>query len=136
LIRHVLEHTRDPIGFLQQQRILLKPGGRMVVEVPDYESVWNRVFKRNSEHGHALPFHLYHFTRESFRIHFSNRFEILGMGKSYIPVLGKSISYWLGRDSLDSFGWFSVACLPLQLPVDLLGKHSPAMVIVLGERNE
>lgn len=31
---HVLEHLPDPVGVLQQVRGLLKPGGRLVVEVP------------------------------------------------------------------------------------------------------
>ncbi|MGE5373164.1 MAG: class I SAM-dependent methyltransferase [Solirubrobacterales bacterium] len=34
---HVLEHLRDPVAFLKQLTPLLKPGGRLLVEVPNVE---------------------------------------------------------------------------------------------------
>lgn len=32
---HILEHTVDLVGFLQDAQVLLKPGGRMVLFIPD-----------------------------------------------------------------------------------------------------
>lgn len=36
-IWHVLEHTEHPLGVLQRLRAALRPGGRLVVEVPNLE---------------------------------------------------------------------------------------------------
>ena len=35
---HALEHIPDPIGYLQALRSLLKPGGLLLIEVPDLET--------------------------------------------------------------------------------------------------
>lgn len=35
LVRHVLEHAHDPIAFLRAVGALVKPGGRIVFEMPD-----------------------------------------------------------------------------------------------------
>ena len=35
IVRHVLEHTYDPRGFMEALRRLVKPGGYVIVEVPD-----------------------------------------------------------------------------------------------------
>lgn len=33
-LSHVLEHTTDPVGFLDELRPLIAPGGRLLIEVP------------------------------------------------------------------------------------------------------
>ena len=35
LVRHVLEHAHDPVGFLRAFGPILRPGGRVVFELPD-----------------------------------------------------------------------------------------------------
>jgi SAM-dependent methyltransferase len=37
IVNHVLEHLADPIGTLRDLRSLLKPGGRIYIDVPDVE---------------------------------------------------------------------------------------------------
>lgn len=37
LVRHVLEHAHDPVGFLQAAATLVKPGGHLLFEMPDSE---------------------------------------------------------------------------------------------------
>lgn len=58
---HVLEHVRSPRAYLQRARKLLKPGGTVIVSVPNYGSLSRRVFGAYWMHL-DLPRHLFHFT--------------------------------------------------------------------------
>jgi 2-polyprenyl-3-methyl-5-hydroxy-6-metoxy-1,4-benzoquinol methylase len=37
---HVLEHLSEPALVLRQVKRILKPGGRLILEVPNYRSLW------------------------------------------------------------------------------------------------
>lgn len=58
---HVLEHVHDLHGYFKQFKQLLKPGGKLVIAVPNYTS------KDASQYGQYwaawdVPRHLYHFS--------------------------------------------------------------------------
>jgi SAM-dependent methyltransferase len=61
-----LEHIAEPLPALERCRALLKPGGSLVVEVPNYASVWRAVF-RKTWMPLVLPQHLTHFTPKTLR---------------------------------------------------------------------
>ncbi len=63
---HVLEHLHDPMRELREARRILKPGGLLIVEVPNIASWQARLFGAN---WRALdtPRHLYHFSPDSLR---------------------------------------------------------------------
>lgn len=63
---HVLEHIHDPVGLLRQCCRVLKPGGEVVVGVPNYNSI---VFSLVGSGWIGLhqPYHLQHFRPGSIR---------------------------------------------------------------------
>jgi SAM-dependent methyltransferase len=58
---HVLEHLAEPMEALRHARNLLRPGGGMVLQVPNLSSVQARVFGRRW-YGLDVPRHLINFT--------------------------------------------------------------------------
>jgi SAM-dependent methyltransferase len=63
---HVLEHIPRPIETLKKIRTLLKPGGILIIAVPNLDSIQARVFRGHWYHL-EVPRHLYHFTPAALR---------------------------------------------------------------------
>ena len=61
---HVLEHLPEPRTQLAQIHRLLRPGGQLVIEVPNYGG-WHGRFGRAAWHHLDVPRHLLHFDRTS-----------------------------------------------------------------------
>lgn len=59
-IWHVMEHLTDPLFVAKEIYRVLEPGGTLLLEVPNYGSLWSVLFGR---FWFALeaPYHLYHF---------------------------------------------------------------------------
>lgn len=64
---HVLEHVHDLHGYIATYSRILKPGGRLIVAVPNYTSADAAAY---NEHWAAydVPRHLYHFSPKSMQI--------------------------------------------------------------------
>jgi len=60
IIWHVLEHVRNPHEVLFEIARILKPGGRVIVAVPNYSSLQSR-WAGSAWFHLDLPRHLYHF---------------------------------------------------------------------------
>lgn len=61
---HCLEHARSPKAMLGAVRRVLRPGGRVLIMVPNFASWERRIFGWRW-YGLELPRHLYHFTPRS-----------------------------------------------------------------------
>jgi SAM-dependent methyltransferase len=66
LVWHVLEHLRDPRETLQEIQRILRPGGRLVVAVPNFASAQAR-WAGDAWFHLDLPRHLYHFPLPALR---------------------------------------------------------------------
>jgi len=96
---HVLEHLADPAACIRAAHRLLKPGGRLVVQVPNIDSLQSRLFGSRWS-GLELPRHLVGFgvgtlqrllEQEHFEVlrtkHFSLRDNPAGCATSLWPAL-------------------------------------------------
>src|SRR5207249_6974384 len=96
---HVLEHLYDPHSYLEEARGLLKPGGRLIVQVPN-AACWQFLFLGERWNGLDVPRHLINFplcdldsllAHCGFEVirhkHFSLRDNPAGMATSLAPML-------------------------------------------------
>lgn len=60
---HVLEHLENPRQTLYEIHYILKPGGALIIEIPNAEGFIPQLFKTHWL-GYHVPFHLYHFTEK------------------------------------------------------------------------
>ena len=58
---HVLEHVHRLHPYIEQLKSLLKPGGKLFIAVPNYESLDSSIYKMYWA-AYDVPRHLYHFT--------------------------------------------------------------------------
>lgn len=97
---HVLEHLTRPADAVARSWELLRPGGRLVLSVPNIESL-QAVLSGPSWFHLDLSRHLFHFTprslrrlveRHGFRVewigHFYPEMEVIGLIQSTLNVLG------------------------------------------------
>lgn len=61
---HVLEHVHNLHGYIEQIRKLLKPGGALLIAVPNYTSTDARIYGQDWA-AYDVPRHLYHFSPQA-----------------------------------------------------------------------
>lgn len=72
---HVIEHFSDPYSAIEKIINLLKPGGAVIIETPNWDS-WERRIFRTAWRGWSAPYHTYIFSPRALtqllkRAHFS-----------------------------------------------------------------
>ncbi len=69
---HVFEHLKDPEESIEEVSAALKPGGWLVIAVPNHKSFDAR-FYREHWAGYDVPRHLWHFSKESITYLFASK---------------------------------------------------------------
>ncbi|MEP7365427.1 MAG: class I SAM-dependent methyltransferase [Acidobacteriota bacterium] len=96
---HVIEHLFDPVSYLEASHRLLKPGGRLVVQVPN-ASCWQFLLLGEAWNGVDIPRHLINYRAHDLEIlldrcgfevtrtkYFSLRDNPAGLASSLAPGL-------------------------------------------------
>jgi SAM-dependent methyltransferase len=104
---HTLEHVDAPKSLLNSVRTLLKPGGTLVVEVPDFGGA---VAQRSGRgFGHLdVPKHLWHFTRKSLRsICRESGVEVVKVQHIYSADMARASFVGQGDDTVRRRAWLT-----------------------------
>jgi SAM-dependent methyltransferase len=98
VLRHVIEHLRDPRQALGRVRSILEPGGFVYVATPDARALAARIFGRYW-HGYDPPRHLFAFTSEGLGMLLAAEgFEVVGERWFFAPQMWTgSLRHALGR---------------------------------------
>jgi len=144
---HVLEHVLAPKEFLQAARRLLKPGGRLIVQVPNAAS-WQFLMFGERWNGVDVPRHLWNFRAAELesllktcgyeivrRKFFSLRDNPAGMATSLAPSLDPMSRRVRHRESATkamlknlAYLGLTVACLPFAILEAACGAGSTVMI--------
>jgi len=127
---HVLEHDDDPDGLLRKMAAFAKPGGTLIVEVPNVDCIWAKVFGTYWDAWY-VPYHRTHFTKASLRRRIeAGHLDVLAIEDVTVPTTGRTLARLAG--SGNNFAWLliGVALHPLQwLGEKLSGQASAIRVI-------
>jgi 2-polyprenyl-3-methyl-5-hydroxy-6-metoxy-1,4-benzoquinol methylase len=63
-LTHVLEHVENPMQLLRETARILRPGGALLIEIPDIDALDRRLFGR-FWWGYHLPRHTTHYTQRT-----------------------------------------------------------------------
>ena len=131
--RHVIEHIPDPAAALADLQVLLAPGGSLVVEVPNWRSVWRKLFGRYY-FGLYLPRHLLHFDEPTLA-HLFRKYRPIKLVRRHTPVIGKSLGYLFGMQ-IGNLGAIGLGLFPLQVLVDCMAGTSSVLSLVLRKQQD
>jgi len=131
---HALEHDDNPDQFLDRLLALLRPGGTLVIEVPNMACVWGKAFGRFWDNWY-LPYHRLHFTRASLRALVERRgLDVLLQSDIHVPSFGRSLARAMGQPNTLPFLLAGVASFPLQWIGEKVSAEPAALRIVARSR--
>jgi 2-polyprenyl-3-methyl-5-hydroxy-6-metoxy-1,4-benzoquinol methylase len=132
--RHVLEHVHNPVEFLAQLKQKLNTPGYLMIEVPNFDSMWRVIFGQYFS-GLYVPRHLFHFDANTLRNTLEKvDFKVDSVKLAHLPLLSASLCYLTGLP-LKNLGMSSIVLFPLQIAVDELFRSS-TILIAIATKNE
>jgi hypothetical protein len=127
---HVLEHDDDTAAMLGRITNYLRPGGTLVVEVPNVDCVWNPWFGAACANWYA-PFHRVHFTRASLRALFVRQgLEIVREQDICGPTFALSFARVLGVAPNGALFALAAGLRPLQWLAERITQRPSALRII------
>ena len=128
VLRHSLEHTNDPVAMLKNLGELLRPGGKIMIEVPNRRSPFARIFGKHY-HLWYVPYHRVHFSRQSLEMVVRRAgFHDIRISGAEEPTMARSLSNVLAMKHNFFFFLIGVALHPLQMAVGLFSGEPTALL--------
>ena len=134
LAMHVVEHDDDPQALVRRIADLAKPGGTLVIEVPNVDCFWVGVFGKHWDAWYT-PYHRLHFSRPALRaLMAASGLEVVCEHDVAVPTMGRSIANVLGRPNSTAFILLSAGLQPVQWAMEALTRRPAALRMVLRKR--
>lgn len=136
---HQLEHDFDPLTTIKEIYRILKPGGTVVVDVPNIDCLERSIFGRYWA-MYAVPSHLNHFSPKSLtKLLEKNGFAVSEIRFPAFKPMGFSLSllFWFSENfnfhlgSRFTFFWI-LLLIPFSFPFNLVSsllRRSPTMIV-------
>lgn len=127
---HAVEHDDNPQAFIANLIRLMRPGGTLVIEVPNANCGWRNLFGRYWDNWY-LPYHRVHFTRASLRALVKNAGLIVqSEHDNHVPVMGRSVARILRRPNSLMFVGLSAVLQPIQWLGEMISQEPSALRII------
>ncbi len=116
---HVLEHIPDLKETIQKLGDLVKPGGTLIIAVPNFKS-FDAEYYKNFWAAYDVPRHLWHFSKKSIKVLFDEDFKL----QKIKPMIFDSFYVSLLSEKYKSGNKFSITGICIGLLSNLKGLHS------------
>jgi SAM-dependent methyltransferase len=134
LAMHVLEHDDDVAGLLDKIARMARPGGTVVIEVPNIDCVWTGLLGKAWDAWY-LPFHRTHFSRASLEAAIERGgLEIVRTIDACVPTMGRSLANAVGASNSLPVLLAGIALHPVQWMGEKLTGRPSALRIVARRR--
>lgn len=130
LASHVLEHAVDPVELVARMAKLVKPGGMMILEVPNVDC-WGATVFGSKWANWYLPFHRLHFSRASLRAVVEQAGLVVEIERdACVPSMGRTIANMFGVSNTLPFLLAGAALHPLQKLLEIVTARPSALQII------
>ena len=127
---HVLEHDDDAGGLLATIAGYCRPGGKLVIEVPNIDCVWNRLFGKYWDAWY-LPYHRQHFTKVSLlKLMRRHGLRVESTHDVTVPTMGRTFANIFGARNNLIWLLLGMAAHPVQRLGEALTRNSTAIRVI------
>jgi tRNA(Met) C34 N-acetyltransferase TmcA len=128
---HVLEHDDDTAALLARIVGMARPGGVVVIEVPNVDCIWARIFGKTWDAWY-VPYHRTHFTRTSLR-HWLKvaGLETCTIYDATVPTMGRTLANVFGHKNNLFWLLCGIALHPVQWLGEKLAREPSALRAVV-----
>ena len=111
---------------------LAKPGGRVIIEVPNIDCAWTKAFGRHWDAWY-MPYHRTHYSAMSLNALIeTGGWRVEREVGAVVPTMGRTIANILGRPNGLFFILLGAALHPLQVIGEKLTGQPSALHVIIG----
>jgi SAM-dependent methyltransferase len=130
LAMHVLEHDDDTAGLLARIVAMARPGGTVVLEVPNIDCFWTSLLGQAWDAWY-VPFHRTHFNKPSLTGLVERcGLEVVQTVDVCLPTMGRTLANAVGVNNGLPFLLAGIALHPLQWLGEKLSRQPSALRVV------